>query len=173
MKTNVILAVLAVALFSGWLATERARAREDGRVEVLLEQRDSTLLVHDSVQERLLFEIDSLNSKRDTVRLVGDVLIQEVLDTLLQVDTVLAVRVRTLVDTLRFECNLCQRSNDLLSASLLSEKKQHRSTILLLERVRSRKARRVTFGFTLGASAVYDGALHYGPGATFGIHIRF
>ena len=171
MKTNMILAVLAVALFSGWLATERARAREDGRVEVLLEQRDSTLAAHDSVQVALQDSIEVLDAHRDTVRLAADTLVRELYSTI--TDTVLAVRVRTVIVTLRYECNLCQRSNDLLVASLLSEKRQHRSTIALLGRVRSRKARRVTFGLTLGASAVYDGALHYGPGATFGVHIRF
>ncbi len=173
MKTNIVLLVLAVMLFTGWLTTERARAREEGRVEVLQEIHDSTLVVHDSAQAALLDRITSINARRDTVRLVGNVLIQEVLDTLLLVDTVLAVRVRTVIDTLRYECELCQRASLLLEASLLTEKKQHRGTILLLKRVQSRKDRRVTFGLTLGASAVYNGALHYGPGATFGVHIRF
>ena len=181
-------ALLAAAAF-GWLQTEKARAREAGRVELLLQQRDSVLAVHDAAQSALRSEIalmrDSLTSL-DSTRLAlrkSNVVLREGFDSAMKSIRNPEVReiIVATVDTLQMECDICNAQLDLswnISDSLKvgwdNELAQHNLTRTLLAQVReAKRPGKISLGIALGVAGIWDGsAVKIGPGVTAGVQLR-
>lgn len=173
-KLNAVMAVFAALSLIWGIHSYNEKLREEGRIEVLTEQHDSIIEVHEAEQERLLEEMDSLNSKRDTIRQTVTI---ERTDSLISAitDTVIRVRVQHLVDTLRIWCDLCEQELDAALLLYQNEAAQHLQTQNILDVYRRKMERRVTFGVALGYGAVYDTRdrkMVLGPTVTFGVNIR-
>jgi hypothetical protein len=165
--------LLGGAVFGG-IKVLQANARAQGRIEVLIEQRDSALVVHDSAMFAIQQTVDSQQTVYDSLKGTETVLIEELLVEV--PDTVLVERIRTVIDTIRARCFVCEQQRDLLQLGLDREKAQHRITRNLLTTVRAQSGRRFSFAVTLGVSTVYDlidKNMHVGPGVTVGISIHF
>jgi hypothetical protein len=159
------------ALAFGWVQAEKSRAKEAGRIEVLQAQRDSVLEAHDALQTVMADSVEALAARKDTVRVVGEALVDTLLASV--TDTVLVEQIREVVDTLRAECRLCEQQNLLLVTALDREKDQHSITrTLLVDARKQRRGKLLSVGLTLGVSGVYTDRLHVGPGVTLGVTLN-
>jgi len=159
----------------GGIKVLQANARAQGRIDLLVEQRDSTLVVHDSAMFAIQQTVDSQQTVYDSLKGTETVLIRELLDSIPY--PVLVEKIRTVIDTIQARCFLCEQQRDLLQIALNREKAQHMITRNLLATVRQQGRRsRFTFGLTAGVGGVYDlidKNMHVGPGLTLGVTINF
>ena len=166
--------LLGGAVFGG-IKVLQANARAQGRIDLLVEQRDSVLIVVDSMQVAAQESVDSMGLIYDSLKGTETVLIRELLDSVPY--TVLVEKIRTVIDTIQARCFLCEQQRDLLQTALNREKAQHMITRNLLATVRQQGRRsRFTFGLTAGVGGVYDlidKNMHVGPGLTLGVTINF
>ena len=163
--------VLIAAAAFGWFKAKQAEARAEGRHEVLAAQHDSVLTVLDEERAITLGTVTVIQERIDTLTvLVSDSAVNDVIDQI--PDVVVRERVRTVVDTLRTVCLLCQRQVTLLSDALTRETNTHLITRGLLAEERKRGNSWISIGVTAGVSTVYTGQWHVGPGLTFGIQLR-
>lgn len=164
-------ALIAIAAF-GWFKSEQAEARAEGRREVLAAQHDSVLVVLDKERAIALDTVTVIQERIDTLELQ---VTPEAIDSALAEipDPVVRERVRTVVDTLRTVCMLCQRQVTLLSSALDVEVSHHNITRGLLHAEQLRKESWISFGATVGVGAVYAGQPAFGPGVMVGITVRF
>lgn len=138
----------------GWFKAQQAEAREAGRNEVLMEQRDSVLAVHDSVQAVLRDSVAQLQNHRDALRVYTDTALTTVLAE--APDTVWAERVRVVVDSIKLDCALCRRQVNILTQALASETTEHTATRgLLAVAQRQRRTKRVALSLQI-APIVFD-----------------
>lgn len=173
-KAYIAVAVLVAGLVGWGVKSYNASLRAEGRIEVLLEQRDSVNSVHEAQQDSLLGEIRLLDSKRDTIRQTVPV---EHTDSIVEAipDTVIRLRVQSIVDTLRLWCEVCEQELDSVTLLYTNERKQHLAAQGVLDALVSRKQRRITFGVSVGIAAVYSPRteqFEVGPAITFGVNIR-
>jgi hypothetical protein len=144
--------LLGGAVFGG-IKMMQAKARAEGRIEVLVEQRDSVLAVHEEEILAIKDSVSDLQVQIDTVKVTETVLIDELLDEV--TDTVLVERIRTVIDTIQFRCSLCETQVALLTGALSAEEAQHQITRNLLTAVRGRREGRISLGLTV-TPLVYD-----------------